>query len=275
MTHSDRGPWSSLRFPDALRLPGLLDQLANRPTWTASPGFPLDPLWEEVGFATFDAGDVPDAAYAFPPALLDVATRSGRSARDAAVVIGYVVDATLGALPGACDIPSDLGPGFLACLETSRRIALGVALEGLPEGQVSMLVSARLLSESGLAASYAVSASRSEVQLVCPACRGVVLGELSPDGWALTSAEGQTVQAVAGEISQAWRRSVAGAVAPLVGILAVAEQLLAEPAFDCPDCRRRVRLGQGVAAAVAALPVVRYSWHRVGEPFVRARFEEP
>lgn len=135
MTHADRGLCGTLQYPGAAGLPDLLAQLAQLPTWTGRGGFPPEPLWEAVSLATFNFGDVPDAAYAFLPALLDLVTREGRSARDTLLAIGYVVDATLGALPGACDVARNLGPGFLSCLETSQRVAKGQSLEGLAEGR--------------------------------------------------------------------------------------------------------------------------------------------
>lgn len=204
--------WNRLAYSEASKLPSVLRQIGVARRW--HPGTPksMESLWEQVGFAAFDAGVVSDAAYAILPCLLDMAEQQHRLDQEVCLVLGYLLDSTLDAVAGSPEIPLMLHNVFDEGLRRAQKLATACNLADLPSGLQLKVVAARLLSPADLPASYLVQGlSVDAIAVRCQSCDQPMLAVRDDDTWAVANGRGRLLP---GYRDSTWEECIHRALAP-------------------------------------------------------------
>lgn len=244
--------WHKFSYDRAEVLPRVINEVASSERWhPGSLEHPVE-LWEELGRATYNGGEIPDVAYAVLPCLITVARQQNRSAPELCLVLGYLLDTTLGGICGRDDIPAELVEQFVSCIALAKQMADECDVSALPPGEKLRISAARLLAPKALASAYLVySLLIEDLVLVCPHCSNSLAIPFDGDTKVAVDGRGRRAHII-DCVDEHWASTVLARVRDheaMSGELHRIRHLVGE--VQCQECQRNVTFAAGVMAAMA------------------------
>jgi len=145
--------WGALSYQNARDLPMVLADIERAKKWDPGALGQTSGQWDEIAASTYGEGNVPDAAYAVIPCLVEMAvSQPHRTDEERCLVISTTVDTVVGGYKGSAGVPSRLYAVFNRGIQQARSLALALHTAELPAGLRLNVVAGRLLAPATLVA---------------------------------------------------------------------------------------------------------------------------
>jgi len=250
-THSERFDmklddpgWSLVdqKLGPGVELPKVLRKIAAMRDWSADKRPPSgDSPGDYLTQATYNFGDIRNAAYAVVPHIVEFAGQNRRPAEQVNAML-FVLDIVLGPLEGVAAIPWKLVEEFEQSLLKMGVMAEAILRSGqLAEGARKIAVAAGVLGSRELvAARLAYGLALENLVLPCPTCGSDIEFQFTRDRWIAQSGVETELIRFAGE---AHRASDFAKFAELASTATLGDEYdhigELEATVECPACSAR------------------------------------